>query len=272
MKEKVIRVIERSCLVIFIFAIVTVLAFSALMAIGIVSDDRRADRLEPPRTLTVTDHASRNVLADRVTIEGGFGVTVPAGDGARAQEIAERDTELIREFFVGCGIAEQDIMFTDNSYNSGLLSNDSYEHAIMRGFFIETDDVVLVDSRSRWVSAMGVGNVKIPPEHYYAVASAREALRMARFALSCPYFHYSDIEGLRQSLIEAATQDAWTTAAYETELLGASLGNLLNTKIGLFEMNPRDNGYDRPDKYNIAHLRTRFKTGSITVDLTFELK
>lgn len=83
-------------------------------------------------------------------------------------------------------------------------------------------------------------------------------------------YTYSDLPSLKQSLIEAATKDAYERAKKIVEVGNGDLGKLKNASLGVFQITGQ--GSEEDYTYGgINDIYSKNKTARITVRLTYEL-
>ena len=91
-----------------------------------------------------------------------------------------------------------------------------------------------------------------------------------KFYSESPSYFYTKLQDLKLDLVSKATEDAKTRANIIAKMGGASIGDLKTAQMGVFQIVGKNSNeeYSWGGSFNTT---SKYKTASITMDLTYEL-
>lgn len=209
--------------------------------------------------LTATGSASCNFESDLIVWRGSytaFDMTTQAAYKKLAQ-----DSESVRKYLLDNGVTEEEMTFGSVSisprwhteYNDGGYEINSYVEGydLYQQITITSGDVDKVDAISRDVTQLIESNVE--------------------FTSYEPEYFYTKLDELKLQLVDEATQNAKQRIDIMAEGTGATLGDLLNANLGVFQITAQNTSseYSYGGAFDTS---SRFKTASITVKLNYGVK
>ena len=167
----------------------------------------------------------------------------------------------MKEFLKNKGIVEKEIIFgavstserTKNIYNSegNVIGEDFIGYRLRQSVRIGSGDLEKVELVSRSITEVLNNGVK--------------------FYSESPSYFYTKLQDLKLDLVSKATEDAKTRANIIAKMGGASIGDLKTAQMGVFQIVGKNSNeeYSWGGSFNTT---SKYKTASITMDLTYELK
>jgi len=167
---------------------------------------------------------------------------------------------IVKDFLINKGINKSDIIFGAVStnekkqtlYNSegNRIGEQFLGYQLSQEVKIDSKKIDLVEDISR---------------------SITEVLNQGvEFYSRSPRYYFTNLESLKHDLISKATKDAKKRAEIMAKEAGASLGDLKNADMGVFQIV----GQNSTDEYSWGgtyNTSDRYKTASVTMDLTYEI-
>jgi len=172
----------------------------------------------------------------------------------------ERKRKIIENYLISKGINKDEIIFTsvESQQQSKRLYNEEGDYmgdeftgySLSQGLEIKSENVDVVEKTSREISELLNKGVQ--------------------FSSYAPRYYYTKLADLKIEMISMATENAKLRADKIAENSGAALGDLLNGKMGIFQIT----GQYSTESYSWGgslNTSSREKTASITMKLTYEV-
>ncbi len=216
------------------------------------------DRNGQENVIHVTGMGSRNFDSDLIVWRGSFSKT--SIDLAAASAALESDRNTIKNYLMGKGIQENEIVFSameiEKNYDETRNSNGEIVGSVLTGYSlsqmvtIESSEVSKVEQISREVTEL--------------IASGVE------FYSESPEFYYTKLAELKIEMVSEATSDARLRAEKIAQSSGGDLGELQSAEMGIFQIvgQNSDEDYSWGGAFNTSSRR---KTASITMQLNFQI-
>lgn len=207
-------------------------------------------------TISVTGLGEANFTSDLIVWEGSF--TRESFDLQQAYSDLEKDRQVITTYLKDKGISEEELVFkavnsrknTRVKYSSqGQYTGEEFlGYILTQSLQIESKDVGKVENVSREVTELlnrGIQLYSQPPRYYY-----------------------TKLADLKIEMISQATSDARQRAETISNNSGATLGDLLSAKMGVFQITGQNSNeeYSWGGTYNTS---SKEKTASITMKLDY---
>ncbi|MCH1543604.1 MAG: SIMPL domain-containing protein [Bacteroidia bacterium] len=209
-------------------------------------------------TIEVKGIGSKNFKSNLIVWEGSFYTTNETLQGAYAE--LKKHQDIVKSFLLGKGVAEKEMVFgaveTDKRSES-IYNNDGRRigsrflgYRLSQDVTIESSELEKVEMVSR---------------------SITEVLNQGlEFYSKSPRYYFNELDNLKHDLISLATEDAKNRAEIIAEKAGASIGDLKSADMGVFQIV----GQNSTDEYSWGgtyNTSSKYKTASVTMDLTYEI-
>jgi len=212
-----------------------------------------------PDAITVKGMGTVNFRSNLVVWTGTFHANHPTLNEAYNQ--LSRDRELVKKFLLDQGIPEKEIIFgavsteekNRNLYNreGNVIGEEFTAYRLAQNVKIESSNLEKVEKVSRSITEVLNNGVE--------------------FYSGNPNYFYTKLQDLKLDLISKATKDAKNRAQIIAKEGGSKIGDLKSAQMGVFQIvgQNSDEEYSWGGSFN---TKDKFKTASITLDLTYELK
>ena len=208
-------------------------------------------------SINVTGMASRDFESDLIVWSGSF--QRKEMTTKEAFEKLKSDMATIKQYLVGKGIAEKEIVFSAviiNKEFDHIKNNDKLETNVFTGFNltqhvnIESKSVNKVEQVSREVTELIDKGVE--------------------FYSDAPRYYYTKLADLKIEMLASATKDGRTRAENIAENAGGKIDHLSSADMGIFQITGQNSSedYSWGGTFNTS---SKNKTASITVKLDFSL-
>lgn len=238
----------------------TTIAATIVVAVSILSYSYlHRFQYSESNNITVKGLGAVDFKSDLIVWEGSFNAESNTLNDAYAQLSADR--AVVKEFLKNKGIAEKEIIFgavstserTKNIYNAegNVIGEDFIGYRLSQSVRIGSGDLEKVELVSRSITEVLNNGVK--------------------FYSESPSYFYTKLQDLKLDLVSKATEDAKTRANIIAKMGGASIGDPKTAQMGVFQIVGQNSNeeYSWGGSYNTT---SKYKTASITMDLTYELK
>ena len=208
--------------------------------------------------IQVTGLGTKDFTSDLIVWEGGFAANNM--DLQQAYLSLEKDKDIIRQYLLGKGVAEDQLVFkavqtrqkTKRKYND----NGDYVGEVFTGYElsqsvqIESPEVEKIERISREITELLNQGVK--------------------FYSESPRYYYTKLADLKIEMISKATEDARVRAERIAENSGGVLGELESARMGVFQITGQNSNenYSWGGTFNTS---SKEKTASITMKLTYKV-
>lgn len=206
--------------------------------------------------LTATGSANCDFESDLIVWRGNF-----SSEGDTAQEAyrsIKKDADLIRKYLTDNGVTEEEMVFSSVTINEVWESEYNEEGDRIRDYLtgyslyqdvsITSTDIDKIENISRDISGLIESGVQ--------------------FTSNEPEYYYTKLDELKLQLIEEATQNAKSRIDLMAAGTGATVGELLNANLGVFQITAQNSNteYSYGGSFDTS---SRNKTASITVKLNY---
>lgn len=236
------------------------IAIAIILALGFVaglvwaSSNFKESRRQA-KEITVTGNAEKNISSDVVVWNAYFGLKGQKNLQEAYKKLAEQ-TKIVRDFFRSKGIADSTVTFEsitldderDSKRVDGEWVSFSTGFSLTQSVRIFSSDIDLVEKLSREVS-------ELIDKGLYINSSS-------------PQYYYSKLEESKHELLEMASRDALSRAKAIATGSNQSVGKLLRSQMGVFQIV----GYYENEDYSWGgnfNTTSREKTISVTVKSTY---
>ena len=238
----------------------TTIATTILSAVSILSYSYlHRFQYSESNTITVKGLGATDFKSDLIVWEGRFTTINKTLYEAYSQLSSNR--EIIKEFLKRNGISEKETIFgavstserTKNIYNSegNVIGEEFIGYRLRQSVRIESRDLEKVELVSRAITEVLKSGIE--------------------FYSESPSYFYTKLQDVKLDLISKATDDAKTRANIIAKNGGASIGDLKSAQMGVFQIVGQNSNeeYSWGGSFNTT---SKYKTATITMDLTYELE
>ena len=207
-------------------------------------------------SITVTGSANQNFTSDLIVWNAWF--TEKSMEIEATYAKLKHDQDIVRQYLLSKGVKPEEIIFTSvnirkttkKTFNASTkLTEDVFDgYALSQNVKIQSADVDKVEQISREVTELINQNVEIYSQD--------------------PSFFYTKLADLKIKLLAASTADARNRAEKIAQNAGATLGNLRNATMGIFQITGQ-NSNEEFSGGGAFNTTSKAKTASITVRLEF---
>lgn len=211
------------------------------------------------QTVTVTGLGETEFTSDLI-VWNGF-LRVESANVITGYEKIESDRKKVVDFIASKGIEPSTVVFgfvnVNENYESIYSQQGNYmgqkfkNYGLNQEFTLESRDVELVENISREISSLIAKGVTID----------------ARM----PSYYYTELDNVKQSLIEAASADALLRATNIVNNAGAKLGPLVSARMGVFQITGAntDESFSAGGSFNTS---SRNKKARITIRTEYRVR
>ncbi|MCR5033384.1 MAG: SIMPL domain-containing protein [Lachnospiraceae bacterium] len=217
-------------------------------------------RSESTHEMTATGSASVDFESDIIIWRGSFDATAVTSQEAYTK--IKSDADLVKGYLLKNGISESEVIFSSvdisKTYHSiydefgNYVSSEEDGYQLSQGVTITSSNLDTVEKISRDISSLldeGVELTSWSPEYYY-----------------------SDLDALKLDLIDKASQNAKERIDIMAENTDATLGKLKSSNLGVFQITAKNSGTGSYSYDGAFDTSSRYKTASITVKLSYDVK
>ncbi len=232
---------------------------SAILCVTLMSDRLVDYKQSVGGGLTATGSASCDFESDLIVWRGSY--TAFDTTTQSAYRKLAKDGEAVKKYLLENGVTEDEMTFGSVSISQRWNTeyNDlGYEigrtlegYDLYQQITVTSNDVDKVDAVSRDVTQLIESNVE--------------------FTSYEPEYFYTKLDELKLQLVDEATQNAKARIDIMAQGTGASLGELLNANLGVFQITAQNTSseYSYGGSFDTS---SRFKTASITVKLNYSVQ
>lgn len=213
-------------------------------------------RFRSAENITVTGLAEKDFSSDQIVWSGYYNRKTM--DLKSAYSELKEDERRIREYLVGKGISEKEILFSAVSitkefttrYNSegNVIGNDFAGYNLSQTVTVDSREIDKVERVSREVTELIQQGIE--------------------FNSSSPSYYYSRLSELKIDLLAKASADAKLRAETIAKNAGSGLGDVRQAAMGVFQITAQNSNEDY--SYGGAfNTSSRNKTASITIRMEF---
>lgn len=231
-----------------------VIGLSIIVSVTILSNTYK-NRYHVDDVISVTGLGSKDFTSDLIVWSGSF--SKKNYELQAAYEMLKNDREIIKEYLASKGIKSDEILFSavdinnefDYYYDAKGNRNSTFSgYRLTQKVEIESKEVNKVEKISREVTDLINSGVE-----FYSYD---------------PQYYYTKLSELKIEMIAAATEDARIRAEQIAQNANASIGNLKEARMGIFQIiaqNSNDD-YSWGGTFNTSSKK---KTATITIKLKF---
>ena len=213
--------------------------------------------IERSSNISVTGSAKRDFISDTIVWESIFSTKKMELKDAYNQ--LDKDREIITEYLISNNISKSEFVFSAidiSKHFENITDSDGIRMREFKGFVlkqtvkIESNAVDKIELISRDITSLIDSGVQIQSQS--------------------PYYFYSKLSDLKIDMIAEATEDAKLRASKIASSSGSSLGNLLNAKMGVFQIIATNSTENY--SWGGTHNKTsKHKTATVTMKLSYDI-
>lgn len=234
------------------------ISLSIAFVIGVlVASDAYLDRNRASDSIRVKGLGTRDFKSDLIVWTASF--SRKSMELNKAYSSLEADRKEIEDFLISSGLKRDEIVFSavdinkDFDYRYDQFGNGSQVftgHRLIQRVEIQSKDVEKVEETSRKVTDLINNGIEINSYD--------------------PSYYYTGLSELKIEMIAAATEDARIRAEEIARNAGATLGELHQADMGIFQIIGQNSNedYSWGGTYNVS---SKYKTATITMRLEFGL-
>ena len=207
--------------------------------------------------ISVTGSAKRDFISDTIVWESIF--STKKMELKDAYDQLDKDREIITEYLISNNISKSEFVFSAidiSKHFENITDSDGIRMREFKGFVlkqtvkIESNAVDKIELISRDITSLIDSGVQIQSQS--------------------PYYFYSKLSDLKIDMIAEATEDAKLRASKIASSSGSSLGNLLNAKMGVFQIIATNSTENY--SWGGTHNKTsKHKTATVTMKLSYDI-
>jgi len=229
-----------------------IIAVAIIISTVILS--RTAINIKSNDNVEVTGSAKKEIVSDIGKLRGEFHVKVEESDLSNGYETMKENENVVKSFFIGKGISENDVkikpVYMNEVYDYNKSSSSPSYYTLSQSVEITSYDVNKIEEISKEISEIideGVLYSSYSPEYYY-----------------------SGLSDDRINLLSDAVADAKSRVEKIAESTDKKVGSVKEVKMGVVQLMPI-NSIDVSD-YGTYDTSSIIKEINITVRTVFELK
>ena len=213
--------------------------------------------IERSSNISVTGSAKRDFISDTIVWESIF--STKKMELKDAYDQLDKDREIITEYLISNNISKSEFVFSAidiSKHFENITDSDGIRMREFKGFVlkqtvkIESNAVDKIELISRDITSLIDSGVQIQSQS--------------------PYYFYSKLSDLKIDMIAEATEDAKLRASKIASSSGSSLGNLLNAKMGVFQIIATNSTENY--SWGGTHNKTsKHKTATVTMKLSYDI-
>lgn len=210
-------------------------------------------------SISATGSAEVNFDADLVVWSGSFGARNETSQAA--YESIKKDAAEVKKYLINNGIDEKEIVFSSVDINE--INQNEYDE---KGNFITSHltgyslyQKVIITSK----------NLKTVEKISTDISSLLES--GVQFTSNSPEYYCTKLDEVKLELIKKATANAKERIDIMAAEAGASVGKLLNSRLGVFQITAQNTGTSNYTYDGYFDTTSQHKTATITVRLDYNL-
>ena len=215
-------------------------------------------RNKSSNTISVTGSGNQDFTSDLIVWSASF--SRKSMELRSANESIDRDRQQIKTYLLGKNIPEDEIVFSAVNFNKDfnyIYNDNGTQQSIFNGYNLT--QTVTIQSKNVDKTE------KISRESSDLINSGIE------FYSNAPEYYYTKLAELKIQMIAEGTKDAKTRAESIAENAGASLGNLKESDMGVFQITGQNSSEDFTYGGSFNTI-SKNKTANITVRLVYEVE
>lgn len=237
--------------------IALIAGISAIVCVSILSGSfAKYKKYASGNGITVTGSASCDFESDLIVWRGSF--SAYGATPKSAYQSIKNDADVIKNYLLDNGISESELAFSSVSISQGWITeyNDEGErigeyldgYDLYQSITVTSEDIDKVDAVSRDITKLIESNIE--------------------FESDSPEYYYTQLDELKLSLIEQATENARTRAELIANGTNAKTTRLLSANLGVFQITAQNSNteYSYGGAFDTS---SRYKTATITVKLNY---
>ncbi|MBP3483067.1 MAG: SIMPL domain-containing protein [Alistipes sp.] len=209
-------------------------------------------------TVVVTGLGETEFTSDFIVWNGTL--RVESQNVIAGYEKIEADRRKVLDYITSKGIDASAVVFrfvnvykeTEPIYVSGNYAGQRFVgYNLSQEFTVESKDVDKVENISREISSLIAKGVSLEAQ--------------------TPSYYYTELDNVKQSLIEKASADALLRATNIVDNAGAKLGNVVSARLGVFQITGANTneGFSAGGSFNTS---SRNKKARVTIRVEYRVK
>lgn len=211
-------------------------------------------------TISATGSASIDFEADTIIWRGTYSAWALSSKDAYKK--IRKDADRVMDYLLDNDLSEDEIVFNSvditQNYKENYDDNGNYigsepnGYTLTQSVIITSNNVEIVEKISRDISSLLDSGVELTS--------------------GSPEYYYSDLDALKLSLIDKASENARERIEIVANNAGAKVGKLKNSNLGVFQITAKNSGTGSYSYDGAFDNTSRYKTATITVRLEYDLK
>ena len=211
-------------------------------------------------TISATGSASIDFEADTIIWRGTYSAWALSSKDAYKK--IRKDADRVMDYLLDNDLSEDEIVFNSvditQNYKENYDDNGNYigsepnGYTLTQSVIITSNNVEIVEKISRDISSLLDSGVELTS--------------------GSPEYYYSDLDALKLSLIDKASENARERIEIVANNAGAKVGKLKNSNLGVFQITAKNSGTGSYSYDGAFDNTSRYKTATITVRLEYALK
>ena len=233
-----------------------VIASAGLVLAFMVFGNAYKYRFMSAENISVTGLAEKDFSSDQIVWSGDYNRKTT--DLKTAYTQLKEDEGRIREYLIGKGILEKEILFSavsiskeyNTRYNSegNIVGNDFSGYNLSQTVTVDSRDIDKVEKVSREITELIQQGIE--------------------FNSNAPSYYYSRLSELKIDLLAKASADARVRAETIAKNAGSGLGAVRKAAMGVFQITGQNSNEDY-SYGGVFNTSSRNKTASITIRMEF---
>lgn len=237
-----------------------IIGISIVLSCGALAYGLTKFRSAGEHTISATGSASVDFESDTIIWRGRF--SAYADTPSTAYNQIKSDAAMVKDYLLKNGIQESEVVF--NSVDISQHYRDIYdEEGNYTGSVEDGYDL----SQSVTITSSSVDTVeKISRD----ISSLLES--GVRLVSDSPEYYYSKLDDLKLDLIDQASKNSRARIDIIAENSGARIGKLTESNLGVFQITAKNSGTEDYSYDGAFDIYSRYKTATITVRLSYDLR
>lgn len=245
----------------------TLIISIALIMMAFVFGGAFKNRNENLDSISVIGLGTKDFVSDEILWSGSF--TTNSSDIKEAYNKIVSDQKIVKDFFISKGFSPSEFVFGAVNFEKKFkeIRSESNENS----FQTKIEQVFVGYQATQTISFSAKKNPDLMKRIEEVSSKTSELVNSGiELASNTIQYTYSNLPGLKQSLIENATKDANERASKIVKTANGSLGKLKTASMGVFQITGQ--GSTEDDSYGgINDTYSKNKTARITVRLAYQL-
>lgn len=211
-------------------------------------------------TIAATGSASEDFESDLIIWRGSF--KVHADTAKIAYDAIKKDAEAVKKYLFSNGLKEEEVVF--NSVDISQSWRDMYD---LEGNYLGQEENGYDLYQSVVITSNNLDQVEMISRDISSLLDSG-----IEFTSNSPEYYCTTLDDVKLDLIDKASKNARDRIDIIASNSDANVGKLLNSNLGVFQITAKNSGTGEYSYDGAFDTSSRWKTASITVRLTYDLK